>query len=152
MQKLKHCKLILGAGMPLRFCQLAKHWRRQRTVDSPKCTDRAGGLTKAAEVYNCEETSTIQLASICIMVQIYVIKMFTVTNYAVGSGNSFMQLDSSFIIVLQLWVNKSFLIHTKKRKKRRSFLSVLLDISQNKVWICYFSSLSYKAYLLLCCH
>ena len=45
------------------------------------------------------------------------IKMFTVTNYAVGSGNSFVQLDSSFIIVLQLCVNKSFLIHTKKKKK-----------------------------------
>ena len=43
--------------------------------------------------------------------------MFTVTNYAVGSGNSFMQLDSSFIIVLQLCVNKSFLINTKKKKK-----------------------------------
>ena len=47
------------------------------------------------------------------------IKMFTVTNYAVGSGNSFMQLDSSFIIVLQLCVNKSFLIHTKKKKKKK---------------------------------
>ena len=66
--------------------------------------------------------------------------MFTVTNYAVGSGNSFMQLDSSFIIVLQLCVNKSFLIHTKKKKKKRrrrrrrrkSFLSVLLDISKIK--------------------
>ena len=45
------------------------------------------------------------------------IKMFTVTNYAVGSGNSFMQLDSSFIIVLQLCVNKSFLIHTKKKEE-----------------------------------
>ena len=46
--------------------------------------------------------------------------MFTVTNYAVGSGNSFMQLDSSFIIVLQLCVNKSFLIHTKKKKKKKN--------------------------------
>lgn len=58
--------------MPLRFCQLAKHWRLQRTVDSPKRTDRAGGLTTVAEVWNCEENSTIQLASISIMVQIYV--------------------------------------------------------------------------------
>ena len=41
--------------------------------------------------------------------------MFTVTNYAVGSGNSFMQLDSSFIIIIQLCVNKSFLIHPKKK-------------------------------------
>ena len=42
--------------------------------------------------------------------------MFTVTNYAVGSGNSFMQLDSSFIIIIQLCVNKSFLIHQKKKR------------------------------------
>ena len=57
--------------------------------------------------------------------------MFTVTNYAVGSGNSFMQLDSSFIIIIQLCVNKSFLIHPKKKKK--GLLSVLLDISRNQV-------------------
>ena len=61
--------------------------------------------------------------------------MFTVTNYAVGSGNSFMQLDSSFIIVLQLCVNKSFLIHTKKKgeEEEKVFLVYCLIFPKSSV-------------------